>query len=123
VALVVPDWVAIRTELGMPDEFISEEDLANSDGARELIDAEIKRNCYSIEKTAIPAAFAFVAPFTEDFDIKSYASVISDLYETDCGEKGEIRWRYFPLGSGPKVARGAGEAVAPPPSDGNKARQ
>ncbi len=65
VALVVPDWVAIRTELGMPDEFISEEELANSDGVRELIGAEIKRNCYSIKKTLIPAAFTFVAPFTD----------------------------------------------------------
>ena len=128
VALVVPDWVAVRIELGMPDEFISEEDLAKSDEVRELIDSEIKRNCYNIEKTDIPAAFAFVAPFTadRDFVMESYWSAISDLYER--GSRGsekkgeEIRWRYFPLGSGPKVAKGmADKTIAPPPSDGNNA--
>lgn len=94
VALVVPDWVAIRSELGMPENFISLEELVNSDGVRDLIKEEIKRNCYSIEKCDVPAAFAFVAPFTASNDmvtpkksirrdvvLKSYEDVISDLYD------------------------------------------
>ena len=94
VALVMPDWVAIRSELGMPDNFISEEELVNSDGAKNLIGEEITRNCYGIEKCDVPAAFAFVAPFTASNDmitpnksirrdvvLKSYEDVISDLYD------------------------------------------
>jgi len=134
VALVVPDWVAIRIELGMPDDFISEEDLAKSDGVKEFIEGEIKRNCFKIKKIAIPAAFAFVDPFTaengmitpeksirRDLVIESYEGLISDLYERGRGEKGEIRWRYFPLNSGPKVVKVMDETIAPPPN--GEARQ
>jgi long-chain acyl-CoA synthetase len=93
VALVVPDWVAIRSELGMPAN-TPEEELVNSDRVKGLIGAEIKLNCYGIKKFEVPAAFAFVAPFTASNNmvtpkmsirrhvvIKSYEDVISDLYE------------------------------------------
>lgn len=64
VALIVPDWVAIRSELGLSKDGMSEEELVNDDKVKGLISAEIKLNCYSIKKFEIPAAFAFVAPFT-----------------------------------------------------------
>ncbi len=64
VALVVPDWDAIRIELGMPVEFIAEEEMAKSDAVRDFVGSEIKRNCYSLDKSKVPADFAFVAPFT-----------------------------------------------------------
>ncbi|KAL3817391.1 hypothetical protein ACHAXA_005026 [Cyclostephanos tholiformis] len=53
VALIVPDWVA---------------EMAKSDGVRELIQSEIERNCYKIDKSRIPASFAIVAPFTAKND-------------------------------------------------------
>jgi long-chain acyl-CoA synthetase len=68
VALIVPDWVAVRSGLGMPAEYISEEEMAKSDGVRELIQSEIERNCYKIDKSRIPASFAIVAPFTAKND-------------------------------------------------------
>ena len=59
-----------------------------------------------------------------DSIIESYEDVISNMYERGRqGLEGEIPWRRFPLDSGPKVIRGGDNAVAPPPSDGNKARQ
>ncbi len=100
VALVVPDWVAIRSELGMPKKK-PEEELVNSSGVKGLIGAEIKLNCYGIKKFEVPVAFAFVAPFTAANNmvtpkmsirrhvvIKSYEDVLSDLYErsvNNCG--------------------------------------
>ena len=124
VALIVPDWVAIRSELGMPDNFISEEELANSDGVMDLIGAEIERNCYTIEECDVPAAFAFVAPFTaandvvtpkksirRDVILESYEDVISDLYKIGRGEEGKIRWRSFPLDGSPKVIKETEEGI------------
>ena len=92
VALVVPDWIAVRAELGLKGA--SEEDLVNNDSVKGLISAEIKLNCYSIKKLEIPAAFAFVAPFTAANNIvtpkmsirrhvviKTYEDIISDIRE------------------------------------------
>ncbi len=110
VALVVPDWVAIRSELGMPKD-MPEEELVNSDRVKGLIGAEIKLNCYNIKKFEVPTAFAFVSPFTAANNmvtpkmsirrhvvIASYEDVLSDLYErrvNNCGylpseEKSEV---------------------------------
>ena len=47
VALVVPDWIAVRAELGLKGA--SEEDLVNNDSVKGLISAEMKLNCYSIK--------------------------------------------------------------------------
>jgi len=66
VALVVPDWVSIRSELGLSDEDVSEEELVNDDRVKGLISAEIKLNCYDIKKFEIPVAFLFVSPFTAE---------------------------------------------------------
>lgn len=65
IALIVPDWVAIRSELGLLEEdSVSEEDLVNDSRVRGLISAEIKLNCYNIKKFEVPVAFLFVSPFT-----------------------------------------------------------
>ena len=45
--------------------FISEEEMTKSEGVRELIGMEIKRNCYNIKKNLVPVTFAFVAPFAD----------------------------------------------------------
>jgi hypothetical protein len=55
----VPDWIAIRSELGL-SILPSEEELVNDDKVKGLISAEIKLNCYGIKKFEIPAAFAFL---------------------------------------------------------------
>ena len=63
VALVVPDWLSIRSELGLSEE-VTEEELVNDVKVKGLISAEIKLNCYNIKKFEVPAAFLFVSPFT-----------------------------------------------------------
>ena len=63
VALVVPDLVAIKSELNMPED-ISEEELVNDERVKGLISSEIKLNCYNVKKYETPAAFLFVSPFT-----------------------------------------------------------
>jgi long-chain acyl-CoA synthetase len=102
VALVVPDWVAIRSELSMSMN-TSETEMANSNRVRGLISEEIKLNCYGIKKFEVPAAFAFVAPFTaanymvtpkmsirRHVVVKTYEDVISDLYERRVNNGGHL---------------------------------
>ncbi|EJK50686.1 hypothetical protein THAOC_30274, partial [Thalassiosira oceanica] len=48
IALVVPDWAAIRNEFGVSDD-VSEEELLH---------------CYDVKKYETPVAFLVVAPFT-----------------------------------------------------------
>ena len=101
VALIVPDWIAIRSELGLS---MSEEELVNDDKVKGLISAEIKLNCYGIKKFEIPAAFAFVAPFTaansmvtpkmsirRHVVMKTYEELISDLYERLINRVGDLK--------------------------------
>ena len=64
IALVVPDWVAIRSELGLSELDTSEEELVNNSAVKGLLSAEIKLNCYNIKKFEVPVAFLVVAPFT-----------------------------------------------------------
>lgn len=63
VALIVPEWAAIRTELKI-DATVSEEDLANDTKVHALIDSEIEQNCKNLKKFEVPVKWAFVAPFT-----------------------------------------------------------
>ena len=63
IALIVPEWAAIRVELGVGDD-VSEEDLANDERVKKLIDGEIAKNCAKLKKFEIPTKWAFVAPFT-----------------------------------------------------------
>jgi len=64
IALVVPDWTAIRNELDLLDA--SEEELVNTSQVKGLLSAEIKLNCYNIKKFEVPVAFLIVSPFTAE---------------------------------------------------------
>ena len=64
VALVVPDWASIRSELNVSELEASEEDMVNDARVKGLIGAEIKLNCYNIKKFEVPMAFLIVSPFT-----------------------------------------------------------
>mmetsp|Transcript_20440 Transcript_20440/g.49151 ORF Transcript_20440/g.49151 Transcript_20440/m.49151 type:complete len:695 (-) Transcript_20440:118-2202(-) len=95
VALIVPDWVAIRTALKIPDD-VDEEKLVNDKKVRGLIDEEIRVNTYKLKKYEVPQSWAFVAPFTAANNmltpkmsirrknvIKSYEDIIGHMYGED----------------------------------------
>jgi len=95
VALVVPDWVAIRAALNIADD-VDEETLANNKEVKGLIDEEIRVNSYKLKKFEVPKHWAFVAPFTAANNmltpkmsirrqnvIKTYADIIGDMYGDD----------------------------------------
>lgn len=63
VVLIVPDWVAIRSALEIPDD-VEEGELVNKKEVRGLIDEEIRVNTYKLKKFEVPKSWAFVAPFT-----------------------------------------------------------
>ena len=63
VALLVPEWTTIRTELGVEDD-VTDDALANEMLVKELIDNEIIQSCGRLKKFEIPKEWAFVAPFT-----------------------------------------------------------
>lgn len=101
IALIVPDWISIRSELHLKED-MCEEELVNDDRVLGLINSEIKLNCYKTKKFEIPAAFAFVAPFTaannmvtpkmsirRHIVIKTFEDLISDLYERRVNRLGE----------------------------------
>lgn len=92
IALIVPDWEAIRNELSI-DKDVDEEDMANDDRVKILIDTEISRRCQKLKKFEIPTKWAFVAPFTAANNMltpkmsvrrhkvmEAYEDVISHLY-------------------------------------------
>ena len=92
VVLIVPEWEALRNEFKVSPE-VSEEDLANDERVKELIDAEIQMSCYNLKKFEIPTKWAFVAPFTVANDMltpkmsirrhkvqEAYKDLIDDLY-------------------------------------------
>jgi len=64
VALLVPDWPSIRTELGITGEDVMDEDLVHDKRVKSLIDAEIAAHCYKLKKFEVPTKWALVAPFT-----------------------------------------------------------
>ena len=95
VALIVPDWVAIRTQLGI-DSSVSEDELVNDARVRELVDADINEQCKRLKKFEVPRDFAFVAPFTaannmltpkmsirRHMVIRTYGDVIGAMYGDD----------------------------------------
>ena len=63
IALVVPEWPAIRTELGV-DDSVSDEELANDENVAKLMDEEISRTCLRLKKFEVPKKWAIVSPFT-----------------------------------------------------------
>ena len=94
-ALIVPEWPAIRAELGIEDE-VSEEELAGDERVKALIDDEIGVNCAELKKFEIPSKWAFVSPFTAANNmltpkmsirrhkvIEAYDELISGLYGDD----------------------------------------
>ena len=95
VALIVPDWISIRSALKIPDD-VEEEKLVNDKEVRGLIDEEIRVNTYKLKKYEIPHGWAFVAPFTaannmltpkmsirRKIVIRHYEDIISHLYGDD----------------------------------------
>jgi len=95
VALIVPEWVAIRSELQI-DESVTDDDLANDERVTTLIDKEIAEKCKNLKKFEIPQSFAFVAPFTaannmltpkmsirRHMVMTEYSDLISDMYGED----------------------------------------
>jgi len=99
VALIVPDWAAVRTELGMydGDTTVQEEDLVNDVSVRNLIDREIQMSAAGkLKKFEIPQKWAVVAPFTAANNMltpkmsirrhmvaKAYENVVAGLYDDE----------------------------------------
>jgi len=92
VALLVPEWTAIRSQLKVEDS-VSDEDLVNDERVRALIDGEIEKTCKTLKKFEIPQQWAFVAPFTAANNmltpkmsirrhkvIQTYGDVINHMY-------------------------------------------
>jgi len=92
VALIVPDFVAIRTELNI-DEKLSDDQLINDTRVKDLIDTDIAEKCSKLKKYEVPQEWSFVAPFTaannmltpkmsirRHIVIKAYEDVVSNLY-------------------------------------------
>jgi long-chain acyl-CoA synthetase len=95
VVLLVPEWPVIRANLGV-DESVSEDELANDERLKKLIDDQIATTCGRLKKYEIPQEWAFVAPFTVANDmltpkmsirrhkvIKTYGDSISHMYGDD----------------------------------------
>lgn len=93
VALIVPDWVAIRAELGISDDVI-DDDLVNDERVRSLIDSDIAVSCSNLKKFEIPREWSFVAPFTAANNmltpkmsirrhvvIRTYQDVVAGMYD------------------------------------------
>lgn len=93
VALIVPDWGAIRNELGV-EEGVSEDELVNDERVKDLIHGDIEEQCKQLKKFEIPRDVAFVAPFTaannmltpkmsirRHMVIRAYDDVIASLYD------------------------------------------
>ena len=93
VALLVPEWATIRTEV-QAAESVSDDELANDQRVRDLIDNEIKKNCSSLKKFEIPQKWSFVAPFTAANNmltpkmsirrhkvVQTYSDIIGQMFE------------------------------------------
>lgn len=91
--LIVPEWTALRTEFGIDEDKVSEEELANDSRVVNLMDAELQMACYNRKKYEIPTKWAFVAPFTVANDMLTqklsirrhkvqevYSEIINGLY-------------------------------------------
>lgn len=94
-ALIVPEWTAIRGAFEIGDD-VSEEDLANDQRVKDLIDSEIDKTCKNLKKFETPQKWAFVAPFTAANNmltpkmsirrhkvLKTYEDLIGHLYGDD----------------------------------------
>lgn len=95
IALLVPDWSAIRSELKISDD-LSDDDLSRDERVGALIDREIKTTCVRLKKFEVPHSWTFVAPFTASNNmltpkmsirrhkvLETYGRVIDHLYGGD----------------------------------------
>lgn len=92
VALIVPDFIAIRSELKI-DESVSDDKMVSDARVRALIDTDIAEKCDKLKKFEIPQEWSFVAPFTASNNmltpkmsirrhmvVKAYEDVIVNMY-------------------------------------------
>lgn len=92
VALLVPDWVAIRAAIHIAAD-VDETALVNDKKVRGLIDEEIRVHSYQLKKYEVPQAWAFVSPFTaannqltpkmsirRKIVIQNYEGIIAHMY-------------------------------------------
>ncbi|KAL3943945.1 MAG: hypothetical protein SGBAC_001979 [Bacillariaceae sp.] len=63
IALLVPEWPAIRAELEI-DDSVSEEELASDENVCNLMDGEMNKTCATLKKFEVPKKWAFVGAFT-----------------------------------------------------------
>jgi len=95
VALIVPDWTAIRSDLKI-DDSVTDDELVNDEKVRSLIHSDIAEKCSNLKKFEIPQDFAFVAPFTAANNmltpkmsirrhvvIREYQDEVSSMYDDD----------------------------------------
>jgi long-chain acyl-CoA synthetase len=95
VALIVPEWTAIRSELEI-DDSVPEEDIANNVRVQSLMEEEIRQSCGKLKKFEVPKKWAFVAPFTLANNmitqktsvrrlkvIEAYSTTIAHMYGDD----------------------------------------
>ncbi len=95
VALLVPDFAAIRAELDL-DSSVTDDELVNDERVNALIEREIEEKCSKLKKFEVPQEFAFVAPFTAANNmltpkmsirrhevIKTYAEEVHSMYDDD----------------------------------------
>ena len=93
VALIVPEWPAIRAELKIGDG-VSDDKLVNDARVKALLDGDIREKCQQLKKFEIPRDWAFVAPFTaannmltpkmsirRHMVMKYYEDVIENMYK------------------------------------------
>lgn len=96
IALVVPEWEAVRHALGV-DESVTEEDMAQDPKVAELIGTSVQDHCVGLKKFEIPQKIAIVSPFTAANNmltpklsirrhkvLEAYEDVVNKLY----GEEG-----------------------------------
>jgi len=95
VALLVPDWVAIRSELNIDDNAL-EDELVNNSHVKRLINGEIESHTARLKKFEVPQDWTFVAPFTaannmltpkmsirRHMVMRTYEDLISRMYGDD----------------------------------------
>lgn len=93
VALIVPDFVAICSELKI-DESVSTDQIVCNPRVQALLDNTIIEKCTKLKKYEIPQEWSFVAPFTASNNmltpkmsirrhmvVEAYEDIIAHMYE------------------------------------------
>merc|ERR1711862_1034111 len=98
VALIVPDFIAVRSHLNLSENEVTEEEIVNNTKFKELIDREIKSCCQkaNLKRYEQPEQWSIVAPFTaannmltpklsirRHMVIKFYEDMIDNMYKGD----------------------------------------